>query len=566
MAETNLYKQLSEERKKMQAEGTMPEWYTTAGWQMFKSKYLYDASTVKEQFERIASTAAKHLAKVGMEQEAYDKFFELLWKGWLSPSTPVLANMGTTRGLPVSCSGGYIQDSVEGFYRHNLESAVLTKHGFGTSGYMGDVRPRGSKIAVGGKASGVLPVFKMLVQTTRDIAQGTARRGAWAGYLPLDHGDFDELCDYVQANPDDANVGWNVSNEVIEKLENQDPEMIRRFKKSLKLKMVSGKGYYNFIDKANEQNPMMYKANNLKVKASNLCNEIFLHSDENHSFTCVLSSMNISKYDEWKDTDAVYWATIFLDCVAEEFITRASTISGLEAAVRSTIKGRALGLGVLGLHTYLQSKMIPFESLEAQFFNKSLFQKIRDDATVASKKLAELLGEPEWCKGFGVRNTHLMAIAPTKSTGILIGNVSEGINPDPAMTFTQMTAAGEIERINPVLVNLMKQKNIYTKRNIQDVIDADGSVQNVDWLNDEEKSVFKTAFEINQEVILRLASQRQPFIDQGQSLNLFFSAGEDETWISHIHRLAFLDKNIKGLYYIYSKVGVKGSTDCVACQ
>jgi len=565
----NLYKEFKALRTQHQADGTMPMHYTTAAVQMFWSKYLYETDTVRGQFERIAGTAAKHMP-LRLREEANTKFFNMLWNGWLSPSTPVLANMGTSRGLTVSCSGGAIDDSIYGFYQHNLETAMLTKNGFGTSGYLGDIRPRGAPVSNGGTASGVLPVFRQMVDTMRSVSQGTARRGAYAAYLPIDHGDFDELCDYVQANPDDANVGWVVSDAFIKKLQDQEPDAVRRFKKSLKLKMVSGKGYFFFVDRANAQSPQMYKDLGLKVKASNLCSEIMLHSGErdgeDHTFTCVLSSLNVAKYDEWKDTDTIYWATIFLDCVASEFIEKGKTIPGIEAAIRSTEKGRALGLGVCGFHTYLQSKMIPFESLEAQFFNTRLFKELDEKSLEASKYLAELLGEPEWCKGYGVRNTHRMAIAPTKSSAIFMGNVSEGINPDPAMTMTQMTAAGEIEKVNSELVKLMKRKDVYSKKHINEVIAADGSVQGVTWLTQEEKDVFKTAFEINQEVIIRLASQRQQYIDQGQSLNLFISSDEEEGWISHLHKLAFEDVRIKALYYIYSKVGIKGSKECESCS
>jgi len=569
MSEKNLYKDFKAIRIKHQADGTMPMHYTTAAVQMFWTKYLYEATTVKEQFERIAKTAAKHLP-VDIREKANEKFFDMLWNGWLSPSTPVLANMGTSRGLPVSCSGGLIADSVYGFYRHNLESAVLTQKGFGTSGYLGDIRPRGSMISNGGKASGVLDVFRQMVDTMRRVSQGTARRGAYAGYLPIDHGDFDELCDYIQANPDDANIGWVIKDDFIAKLVAQEPDAIRRFQKSLKLKMVTGKGYYHLHGNSNRQSPQMYKDRGLEVKASNLCQEIHLHSGvvdgEDHTFTCVLSSLNLAKYDEWKYTDTIFWATIFLDCVASEFIEKGKNVPGIEAAIRSTEKSRALGLGVCGFHTYLQSNMMPFESLEAQFFNSSVFKEISEKSLEASQYLAELLGEPEWCKGYGVRNTHRMAIAPTKSSAIFMGNVSEGINPDPAMTMTQLTSSGEIEKINSELVKLMREKDCYSKKNIQEVIDAEGSVQGVDWLTDEEKTVFKTAFEINQEVVIRLASQRQKYIDQGQSLNLFFDANEDERWIGHIHRLAFIDPYLKGTYYIYSKANIKGSKDCVACS
>lgn len=268
----NLYERLSNKRKKFQEQGLVPEWYTTSGIQLFEEKYEYETDeSVKGQFKRIAQTAAKHLRSIGLEEIAEEKFFNLLWKGWLSPSTPVLANMGTDRGMPVSCSGGYIDDSIYGFYDARLETSILTKHGFGTSSYLGDIRPRGSSISVGGKASGILPVFKGFVQDMRDVAQGTSRRGAWAGYLPIDHGDFDELCDFIFNDPDDSNVGWNITDEFISKLSEQDPEAIRRFQKAMKLKMVTGRGYFFFVDKVNRANPESYKRHNLKVKASNLC-------------------------------------------------------------------------------------------------------------------------------------------------------------------------------------------------------------------------------------------------------------------------------------------------------
>lgn len=566
---TNIYDKLSEERKELQAKGLVPAWYSTGGYQLFKEKYEYDTNgrSVRGQFERIAKTAAKHLKGTKYEAEAEQKFFDLFWKGWLSPSTPVLANMGTNRGLPVSCSGGVIHDSIYGFYSNRLETAMLTKMGFGTSSYLGNIRPRGSKISVGGKASGVVPVFKGHVADMRDVAQGTARRGAWAGYLEITHGDFDELADYIMAEPDDANVGWIIPNSFIDALEAKEPDAIRRFQKAMKLKMVTGKGYFCFIDKINAKRPEMYKRLGLFVKASNLCDEITLFADEEHTFTCVLSSMNVARYPEWKDTDAVFWATVFLDCVAAEFIERGQNIPGLEKAIRFTQKGRALGLGQCGFHTLLQEKMIPFESFEAHMLSQEIARHIWEESEKASRDMAIELGEPEWCKGTGLRNTHRIAVAPTKSTALLMGGVSEGINPDPAMSFTQNTAGGEVDRLNPVLLKLMKEKGVYTKKHVQEITDKQGSVQHVSWLTDEEKAVFKTAFEINQKVIIRMASARGRYIDQWQSLNLFFAADEDPAWIAEVHSEAFRDPNILGLYYIYTQAGVQASkAECSACM
>ena len=538
-------------------------WFTTAGFQMFQEKYLFEAKNYKEQALRIAKTAAQHTESPKKWEK---RFFKLIWNGWVSCSTPVLANMGTDRGLPVSCSGQYIGDSVDEFYGNLRETALLTKYGFGTSGYLGDIRPRGSKIAKGGFASGTQPVFTSYVQCMRYISQGNTRRGAWAGYYPIDGGDFFELADYVKEFPDDANIGWVVTDAFIDKLNEKDIDAIARFLRALKVKMVTGKGYFFFADKVNRNRPETYKQLDLGVKSSNLCTEIFLHQDKDHTYTCVLSSMNIAKYQEWKDTDAVFWATVFLDCVAEEFIQKAKRIKGLEKAVRFTEKGRALGLGACGFHTYLQENNIPFESLEAQFFNANLFKEIRAKAEEATEWMAKEYGEPEWCKGHGRRNTHLLAIAPTMSTALIMGGISQGIEPILGNAFIQSTAAGEVERVNPAFLKLAKKKGKYTKKMIKDVAENYGSVQHLDWLDDHEKLVFRTAFEINPEVIIRLAAQRQKSLDQGQSLNLFFSADESEAVIAKVHQLAFKEEGILSLYYVRTQAGVAGSSgECISC-
>ena len=566
---SNIYKELSEERKRLQSEGLVPEWYSTGGYQMFKEKYEYqtEGRSVRGQFERIAKTAAKHLIGTKYEKDAEGKFFNLLWNGWLSPSTPVLANMGTNRGMPVSCSGTVVEDSVDGFYSNLREVALLTKYGFGTASDLSHVRPRGSKISVGGKASGVMPVIKEHVQAMRSIAQGTARRGAWACYLDIEHGDFHEVVEHILAEPDDLNVGWTIKQSFIDRLNSGEKEAVERYQKALKVKMVTGKGYFFFVDKANAKRPEMYVDKDLFINNSQLCSEIMLFNDNDHTYTCVLSSMNVSKYDNWKDTDAVYWATIFLDCVASEFIAKAKSVPGLEKAVRFTEKSRALGLGQAGICTLFQQKMLPFEGFEAHMLSQDVAATIWKQAEQATKDMAIELGEPEWCNGYGVRNTHLIAIAPTKSTALLIGGISEGINPDPAMSYTQMTSAGEVDRTNPVLLDLMKTKGVYSKKHIQEITDAQGSVQGVSWLTLEEKEVFKTAFEINQKAVLRLASARSRFIDQWQSLNLFFSADEDPAWIAEVHQEAFVDPNILALYYVYTQAGVQASKgECEACM
>jgi ribonucleoside-diphosphate reductase alpha chain len=562
------YAKLSVERKELQSQGVLPDWFITGGYQLFKEKYDYSTSgqSFKGQIERIAMTAASHLPKDKYEEGA-KWFFDLLWKGWLSASTPVLSNTGTKRGLPVSCAANVIEDSVDGFYSALREVACLTKAGFGTASYMGDIRPRGSVISDGNKASGLVPVFEDFVRMSQKVTQGT-RRGAWAGYVPMEHGDFFELCDWIAANPDNANVGWNISDEFNKRLNEGDFDADARYKRAMKLKMVTGKGYFCFIDKANRQVPEMYKKHGLTVKSFQLCNEVSLFSDENHTYTCILSSMNLSKYDEWKNTDAVFWSTVFLDCICEEFLTKARTIAGLEKAVRFTEKGRALGLGQCGLHSYMQDNMIAFDSLDAQFKMLEMSKHIEEESLRASQWLAQELGEPEWCKGFGVRNTHRTTCPPTKSTALIMGGISEGINPFPANTFSQKTAGGEVDRINPSLVNLMKKKGIFTREHIEEVVDTGGSVQSVNWLTDDEKKVFKTAFEINQNVLVRYAALRNKHICQWQSVNLFIPSDTPEEVISELHEDMFNNEDVLGSYYIYSQSGYKHQSviQCEACQ
>lgn len=561
---TNSYRVLSEERKKLQEDGLMPAHWSTGSWQLFKNKYLYQAANPKEQYQRIAATLAAHTPD---PSEWKEKFFDIMWKGWLSPSTPILANTGTNRGLPVSCAGSYILDSIDGIYKAKHETAMLTKMGFGTAGYLGDVRARGESISVGGTSTGVMQVIEGFQRDMEYVAQGTARRGSWAGYLPIDHGDFNEVCTYLEQHPDGNNIGWNISDEFIERLKSGDEDAVKRYGKALKTKMVTGKGYFFFPQKAERKRPQWYVDQNLDVKAPQLCNEIMLHSSKDFTYTCVLASMNVELFDEWYGTDAVNIAIVFLDAVCQEFIERAKNIPGLEKAVAFTKNSRALGLGQCGLHSYMQKNMIAFESFDAHMVNNKIAKYIQDEAIKASEWLASVWGEPKWMKGYGRANTHLIAIAPTKSTALIMGGVSEGINPDTAMVYTQKSAGGEVDRVNPYLLKLMKEKGVFTKAHVEDVRDKMGSVQHVDWLTEEEKLVFRTAFEINQHTIIRLAAARGKFTDQWMSLNLFFAAGEDEAYINEVHKEAFLNPDILGLYYVYSMAGVQASKDeCLACQ
>lgn len=558
------YDALSKERKRMQEADTIPAHWSTASWQLFKEKYLYQAANPREQYQRIARTLATHTPDPGVWAE---KFFDIMWKGWLSPSTPILSNTGTNRGLPVSCAGVYFPDSIDGIYKAKREVALLTKHGFGTAGYMGDIRPRGTPISVGGKSMGVLPVIEGLEGDMTYVAQGTTRRGAFAAYLPVEHGDFHEVVDYLAAHDDGVNIGWNWYDRNTQAIHDGDVEMDLRYCKVQKTRMQTGKGYKYYPDKVNRARPQMYKDLGLEVRAAQLCNEISLFNDEEHTYTCVLASMNDLFYDEWKDTDAVFVSTVFLDCVAQEFIERAKNIPGLEKAVRFTKKSRALGLGQCGLHSLYMSKFIEYESLEATFLNVEIAKHIEAESLRASQWLASVYGEPEWCKGYGVANTHRTSLAPTKSTALIMGGVSEGINTEDGLVKTQRTSAGEVDRINPQFLAYLKANNLYSKARIREVREAMGSCQRVDWLPEDAKRVFKTGFEINPYSQIRQASQRGPFLCQWQSFNLFLSSDESEEYISDVMWTIVEDEHMHGVYYTYGMAGVQGSNgECASCQ
>jgi ribonucleoside-diphosphate reductase alpha chain len=546
-----MYERFSRERKISQTKGDTPPWYTTGGYIMFKQKYLYEAKTIKEQFQRIAKTAAKHSKRDG----AYEAFFDMLWEGVLSPSTPVLSNMGTDRGFPISCAGNYIGDSVDAFYKARHETAMLTKMGFGTSAYLGDIRHRGSPFKGNGRASGVVPLMRGFVHDMQLVSQGSNRRGAFAGYLPIEHGDFDELCDALMATPDDMNIGWNITDSFVQKMRDKDPEALRRYRKVLKTKMVTGKGYLWFVDKANRKLPKVYKDDGLKNVASNLCSEIMLPSNSELTFSCVLSSLNLVHWDDIKSklgTKDCYvsWATEFLNCVIDEFLIKSANTPGFENIRRFTEKYRAIGLGVCGYHTLLLNKRIAWESLQANWLNMEIF---------------EALNEHSYSPGRV--NASRIAIAPTKSTALLMGGVSEGINPMPAYTFKQDTAAGGIDRIEPVLLDLVKERCDNVEAEIAFITKNFGSVQKVSWLSDDEKKVFRTAFEIDQHSVLRHAAIRSPFIDQWQSVNFFFGSSASEEYISSVMQQLFEDERMIGAYYVYSLPEVAGSSgECESCM
>lgn len=558
---------ISNERKALQAKGLLPSWYTTGAWKMFKSKYGVpsEGRTVHGRHKTIAKTLARHLPE-GIRDEWETKFFNELWDGILSPSSPALSNTGTGRGMPVACSGQKITNSVWDFYTGLRETAMLSKHAFGTSGDFSDIQARGVKFAGNGEANGVREVIEDFFTTAGKISQGGNRRGSFAAYLDIEHGDFYECLDSLRTHSNGKNYGWILKDSFIKRLLAGDEEAHKRWTDALHVKLLTGKGYLFFPDKANRHRPQMYKDLGLDIVASNLCTEIMLHSSELLTYSCILASINAKHWDIVPQRESVFIATVFLDCLCSEFIEVSKGKRGLDKVREFTVKGRAVGLGVLGFATYLQEKRIPYESLEAYLLNQQIFRHLHDESLRASQWLAEILGEPEWCKGHGVRNTHRTAVAPTKSTSNLMGGVEESVFPSVAMVYEASSSVGGLPRINAVLYELMKERKVYTPETLKSIVDKSGSVQHVDWLDEQEKLVFKTAFEMDQHVIYRNAKGRQKYICQGQSINLYIAANDGaESKLASLMTLITLDPDILSQYYIYSMSGVVVSDECLAC-
>ena len=579
MSSMTKYERLSHTRKSLQADGLAPSWLSTAGYQLLTERsYLNTAETPIDMYNRIASRAAE-LTTVQIPSDWgyhswYDAFFGVMWNGWLSPSTPVLTNMGNDRGHPISCSGTHLGDSIRSWYIARTEIAQLTQRGYGTSTNLSPVRPRGSAISKGGKANGVMQPAAGLVADMKEISQGSSRRGNIGQYLDPLHPDFDELVDQLLANDDTWNIGWNITDE-FEELFSKDPKRADHiWKRMLRLKLIKGKGYFFFVDKVNRSAPQMYKDRNFKVRFSNLCAEIQLMADEEHSFTCVLSSMNVTKFDEWEHTKAVEIATVLLDAIISDMLIKARQEEGFERIIAFTEKSRAIGLGQLGQSSYFQQKGWAFGDIPSTAFNSNLTKLLDDRTLYVSKWLAKEVGEPEWLEGYGLRFSHRLAFPPTKSTAEIQGGPSEGIEPVFANVFDSDTAGGTVYRINPVFLQLMKDKNMYTKEVMERIANDQGSVQAETWLTDQEKLVFRTAFEIPQRDIIRLAADRQRGMNatgggQGQSVNLYFPADAREEFIAELHHEAFINPDIESLYYIRSlngatkiKIYEEGCTSC----
>ena len=543
------------------SEAQVPSWMSTEAIETLSRGYLRAGESPRGMFERVAKTAAKYLPLTpGIEQDV----FEILWRGFIGGASPVLSNFGASTGLPISCYSNHISDSRNSIYSHLKESSALSQYGGGVGTYFGEIRPAGAPISSGGKSTGVVPWMRQYDQCAAVVSQGGVRRGSFALYLPIDHSDLPEVLrakDHSQGDPRDfidSNVAVTITDEWVESMLAGDLEKKKIFGEVLKSRMVSGSPYTIFIDNANRANPDCYTQRGLSVKLSNLCSEIFLHTDENHTFVCVLSSLNLSRWDEWKDwkgpatgKSVPELAVYLLDAVVEEFCHKAQRITSMGRAVRFARKSRALGLGTMGLHALYQSKGLPFASPEARELNTTTHRFIKQEALKASKEMAITYGEPEWCQGTGLRHTHLMAIAPTKSNSVICGAGSEGIEPMEANYYVAKQAKGTFVRRNKYLEQYLEGIGKNTDETWESIMEFRGSVQHLDFIDNHAKEVFKTAREIDQFELIRQASDRQPSICQGQSLNLYVDPESTPRYLFKLHLSAWKG-GLKSLYYLKS--------------
>ncbi len=508
--------------------------------------YLLPGVTPEQRLRQIAEYAESLLAFPGFA----DKLEDYLKRGWISLSSPVWCNFGAGRGLPISCNGSYIPDSMDGILTKNAEVGMMTKYGAGTSGYFGGLRARGMAINNSGKSNGPIHFMEIFETTMRVVSQGSVRRGSFAAYLPVEHPDIEE---FLQCRDEghpiqNLSLGVCVSDEWMNALVAGDKDKRRVWGKIIKKRFESGYPYLFFTDTVNRTAPQVYRDKGMKIYAGNLCNEIALHSSPDESFVCDLSSLNLLHWDEWKDTDVVETVTYLLDAVMTDYISKTKDIPYMQAPHRFATNQRALGLGVLGWHSYLQSKMIPFESMEAKLLNTQIFRLMRDKSQAASREMAVRYGEPPLLKGYGLRNVTTMAIAPTTSSSFILGQVSPSIEPLHSNYYVKDLAKGKFTYRNPHLEAILEKHKRNSETTWRSILLKGGSVQHLDWLSDDERAVFKTFGEISQKEVIIQAAARQKYIDQGQSLNVMIHPKTPPKEVSELTLEAWR-LGIKGMYY-----------------
>ena len=529
--------------------------------------YLLEGTTALDRIRYIAEHAER---KLGIEGYA-DKFFHYMARGYFSLSSPIWSNFGLDRGLPISCFGSYIGDSIHEIMETTAEVGMMSKIGGGTSGYFGDIRPRGSSIRNNGKSDGSFNFSKLFDTVIDVISQGTSRKGQFAGYIDIEHGDIDEWLDiHTEGNPIQLMYyGVCVGHEWLESMKAGDPYKRQLWAKLLQRKTETGIPYLFFKDNANAGRPDVYKDKNMTVHASNLCTEIMLPSSSDESFVCCLSSMNLLYFDEWKETDAPEVLTYFLDVVMSEFIEKSNEIPFLHRANKFARRHRALGLGVLGWHSYLQANNIAFDSFQAMQKNNEIFRILQEKTLKASKELAQRFGEPEILKDYGRRNTTLMSIAPTKSSSFILGSVSPSVEPFKSNYYVKDLAKIKTIYKNPFLEKLLKEKGLDNEEIWESILHNDGSVQHLTQLTDEEKEIFKTFSEISQLSVIQQAAQRQKYIDQGQSINIMVHPATPAKDLNQLY-LTAEELGLKSIYYQYSmsaaQVFNRNLLSCSSCE
>jgi ribonucleoside-diphosphate reductase alpha chain len=550
-----------------------PEYFDEVALSTISKGYLLPGETPKKAYRRVAHSVAMRLNKPELE----NKFFKYIWNGWIGLASPVLSNTGTDRGLPISCFGIDTPDSIRGIGLTNAELMRLTSYGGGVGISLSRIRGRGSNITGNGKSEGIVPWAKIYDSTIIATNQGSVRRGAASVNLDINHKDINEFLQIRRPKGDPNRQCLNLHQCVVvddvfmKRLNDRDSEAMSLWLEILKSRVETGEPYIMFKDNVNKDNPLAYRMNNLDVSMTNICTEITLHTDEEHSFICCLSSLNLAKYDEWKNTDVVETAVYFLDGVMEEFIVKTNGKDSMIRSHRHAKKGRALGLGVMGWHTFLQQKNLPFNSIASTAWTHTIFSDIKIKAEAASRQLAVEYGEPLWCKNTGMRNTHLLAIAPTVSNS-RINTCSAGIEPQPANVYVFNGAKGTFIVKNQELEKLLESKGKNQNKYWDQILADNGSVQNLphDVLNEEEKEVFLTFPEINQLSLVQQAAARQRYIDQTQSLNLAFDPTDSPRWINQVH-IESWKLGIKTLYYLRTDSVIKGdlgsrTSTCLSCD
>lgn len=523
--------------------------------------YTLEGQTPEERVRQIADFAEKILKRPGYS----DKLYDYVAKGWVSFSTPVWANFGLGRGLPISCFGSYLADDMSSIMYTHAENGMMSKYGGGTSGFFGALRARGTEIKNNGTSNGPVHFMQMFETLIHVVSQGKVRRGSFSPYLPVEHPDIMEFLEIgTEGNPiQNMTHAVTAGDEWMKSMIDGDEDKRKVWAKVIQRRGEIGYPYILFTDNANNNKPEVYKDKDMKIVASNLCSEIMLPSDENNSFVCCLSSMNLLHYDEWKDTDFVETMVALLDAVMTDFCDRLEALRDsdkrqdkqaflfMERAYNFAKNHRALGLGVLGWHSYLQSKRIPFESAEAIKLNEEIWQNLKAKGDEASKELAKEFGEPELLKGYGRRNTTIFAIAPTTSSAFILGQVSQSIEPVWSNAYVKDVAKLKVTIKNPFLEELLEEKGKNTKEVWASIRDHDGSVQHLDFLDEKDKEVFRTFPELDQAIVIDQAATRQKYIDQGQSLNIMVPPNVSAKDINQLYLTAW-KKGVKALYYQHS--------------